>query len=116
MEKKGLKKLWSKGQEKELKDLADKGFFSKEDYENGKRLREAFGFKAKEKEYTQGGENLMSDGIEKIKSPLRKAMSELDYGIPEYVFDSEEGCEVHALIQKVWNEIDKLKYGEEVSE
>tara|TARA_R100000781_G_C4018265_1_gene106139 strand:+ start:192 stop:488 length:297 start_codon:yes stop_codon:yes gene_type:complete len=53
MEKKGLKKLWSKDQEKELKDLADKGFFSKEDYENGKRLREAFGFKAKEKEYTQ---------------------------------------------------------------
>ena len=34
---------------------------------------------------------MMSDGIEKIVSPLRKAMSELDYGIPEYVFDSEDG-------------------------
>ena len=53
----------------------------------------------------------MSDGIEKIKSPLRKAMSELDYGLPEYVFDSEEGNKVHNLIQKVWDEIDKLEYG-----
>tara|TARA_R110002167_G_scaffold21577_1_gene78158 strand:- start:363 stop:539 length:177 start_codon:yes stop_codon:yes gene_type:complete len=58
----------------------------------------------------------MSSGEEKIKSPLRKAMSELDYGIPEYVFDSEEGREVHDLIQRVWEEIDKLEYGEGVSE
>ena len=50
----------------------------------------------------------MSDGIEKIVSPLRKAMSELDYGIPEYVFDSEDGNKLHDLIQKVWDEIDSL--------
>tara|TARA_R100000963_G_C4634823_1_gene99178 strand:- start:827 stop:1006 length:180 start_codon:yes stop_codon:yes gene_type:complete len=56
----------------------------------------------------------MSDGIEKIKSPLRKAMSELDYGIPEYVFDLEDGKKIHDLIQKVWYEIDKFEY-EEVS-
>ena len=58
----------------------------------------------------------MSDGIEKIKSPLRVAMSNLDYGLPEYIFDSEEGREVHNLIQRVWEEIDKLEYGEGVSE
>jgi hypothetical protein len=58
----------------------------------------------------------MSDGIEKIKSPLRVAMSELDYGLPEYLFDSEEGRKVHDLIQKVWGEIDKLEYGEEMSD
>jgi|TARA_R100001530_G_scaffold48582_1_gene36477 hypothetical protein len=52
----------------------------------------------------------MSNGVEKIISPLRKAMSELDYGLPEYVFDSEEGNEVHNLIQKVWEEIDNLEY------
>ena len=52
----------------------------------------------------------MSDGIEKIVSPLRKAMSELDYGIPEYVFDSEDGNKVHDLIQKVWDEIDNLEH------
>lgn len=44
------------------------------------------------------------------KSKLRKAMSELDYAIPEYVFDSEEGEQIHNLIQKVWDEIDNLEY------
>ena len=58
----------------------------------------------------------MSDGIEKIKSPLRKAMSELDYGIPEYVFDSEDGQKLADLITKVWDEIDKLEYETEVSD
>ena len=51
----------------------------------------------------------MSSGEDKIVSPLRKAMSELDYGIPEYVFNSEDGKQIHNLIQKVWNEIDKLE-------
>jgi hypothetical protein len=37
-------------------------------------------------------------------------MSELDYAIPEYVFDSEEGTKIHKLIQKVWDEIDKSEY------
>ena len=50
-----------------------------------------------------------SSGEDKIVSPLRKAMSELDYAIPEYVFNSEEGKQIHNLIQKVWNEIDKLE-------
>ena len=54
----------------------------------------------------------MSDGIEKIVSPLRKAMSELDYAIPDYVFDSEDDNEIADLIQKVWDEIDKLEYEE----
>ena len=54
----------------------------------------------------------MSDGIEKIVSPLRKAMSELDYSIPDDVFNSEGGEEIHDLIQKVWNEIDKFEYEE----
>jgi len=58
----------------------------------------------------------MSSGEEKIKSPLRVAMSNLDYGIPEYVFNSEEGREVHNLIQRVWEEIDKLEYGEEITD
>ena len=52
----------------------------------------------------------MNDGIEKIVSPLRKAMSELDYGIPEYVFDSEDGQKLADLITKVWEEIDNLEY------
>lgn len=52
----------------------------------------------------------MSDGIEKIVSPLRKAMSKLDYAIPNYVFDSEDGKKIHDLIQKVWDEIDKFEY------
>ena len=52
----------------------------------------------------------MSNGVEKIVSPLRKAMSELDYGLPEYIFDSEEGKIVADLIQKVWDKIDNLKY------
>tara|TARA_Y100001937_G_C6953150_1_gene255574 strand:- start:120 stop:329 length:210 start_codon:yes stop_codon:yes gene_type:complete len=50
-----------------------------------------------------------SSGEDKIVSPLRKAMSELDYAIPEYVFNSEEGKQIHDLIQKVWDEIDKLE-------
>ena len=56
----------------------------------------------------------MSDGIEKIVSPLRKAMSELDYEIADYVFDSEHGHKIDDLIQKVWNEIDKFEYGEQL--
>ena len=52
----------------------------------------------------------MSNGVEKIVSPLRKAMSELDYGLPEYIFDSEEGQSIADLIQKVWDEIDNLEY------
>ena len=43
---------------------------------------------------------MMRDGIEKIVSPLRKAMSELDYSIPDDVFNSEGGEEIHDLIQK----------------
>jgi|5B_taG_2_1085324.scaffolds.fasta_scaffold156626_3 hypothetical protein len=58
----------------------------------------------------------MSDGIEKIVSPLRKAMSELDYAIPDYVFDSEDGNKIHDLIQKVWDEIDKFEYGKDEDE
>tara|TARA_B100000963_G_scaffold322750_1_gene307018 strand:- start:196 stop:396 length:201 start_codon:yes stop_codon:yes gene_type:complete len=58
----------------------------------------------------------MSDGMEKIVSPLRKAMSELDYAIPDYVFDSEDGHKIHDLIQKVWDEIDKFEYGEDEDE
>ena len=54
----------------------------------------------------------MSDGIEKIVSPLRKAMSKLDYAIPDYVFDSKDGKKIHDLIQKVWDEIDKFEYEE----
>jgi len=50
-----------------------------------------------------------SSGEDKIVSPLRKAMSELDYAIPEYFFNSEDGKQIHNLIQKVWNEIDKLE-------
>lgn len=55
---------------------------------------------------------MMSDGIEKIVSPLRKAMSKLDYAIPDYVFDSEDGIKIHDLIQEVWDEIDKFEYEE----
>ena len=51
----------------------------------------------------------MSSGEEKIMSPLRKAMSELDYGLPEYIFDSEEGQSIADLIQKVWEEIDNVE-------
>ena len=51
----------------------------------------------------------MSNGEEKIISPLRKAMSELDYAIPEYVFDSEDGHKVKDCIDKVWEEIDKVE-------
>ena len=52
----------------------------------------------------------MSDGVEKIISPLRKAMSELDYGLPEYIFDSKEGKKIHDLITKVWEQVDALEY------
>jgi len=58
----------------------------------------------------------MSDRMEKIVSPLRKAMSELDYAIPDYVFDSEDGNKIHDLIQKVWDEIDKFEYGKDEDE
>ena len=37
-------------------------------------------------------------------------MSDLDYGIPEYVFDSEDGNKLHDLNQKVWDEIDNLEH------
>jgi len=58
----------------------------------------------------------MSDRMEKIVSPLRKAMSELDYEIADYVFDSEDGHKIHDLIQKVWDELDKFEYGEDEDE
>jgi len=51
----------------------------------------------------------MSSGEDKIVSPLRKAMSELDYTIPEYIFNSDDGKQIHDLIQKVWSEIDKVE-------
>ena len=54
----------------------------------------------------------MTDRVEKIVSPLRKAMSKLDYAIPDYVFDSEDGIKIHDLIQEVWDEIDKFEYEE----
>ena len=54
-------------------------------------------------------EAMLAEQEQKKMSPLRKAMSELDYGLPEYVFDSEEGREVHDLIQKVWDEIDNVE-------
>jgi len=50
-----------------------------------------------------------SSGEDKIVSPLRKAMSELDCTLPNWFFDSEEGLKVHDAIQKVWSEIDKLE-------
>ena len=39
-------------------------------------------------------------------------MSKLDYAIPDYVFDSEDGIKIHDLIQEVWDEIDKFEYEE----
>jgi hypothetical protein len=51
----------------------------------------------------------MSSGEEKIISPLRKAMSELDYGLPEDIFNHEEGHRINDLIQKVWEEIDSVE-------
>ena len=54
-------------------------------------------------------EAMLAEQEQKKMSPLRKAMSELDYGLPEYVFDSEDGKKVHDLIQKVWNEIDNVE-------
>tara|TARA_R100000234_G_C4889676_1_gene130902 strand:+ start:296 stop:472 length:177 start_codon:yes stop_codon:yes gene_type:complete len=58
----------------------------------------------------------MTDGVEKIVSPLRKAMIKLDYAIPEDVFDSEDGNKIHDLIQKVWDEIDNLEYKDPTEE
>ena len=52
----------------------------------------------------------MTDGVEKIVSPLRKAMSKLDYGIPDYIFDSSDGDDIKDLIDNVWEEIDNLEY------
>ena len=51
----------------------------------------------------------MSSGEEKIMSPLRKAMSELDYELPEDIFNHEKGHRIHDLIQKVWEEIDNVE-------
>ena len=42
-------------------------------------------------------------------SSLRKAMSKLDYTLPDYVFDSEEGGDVQECIDNVWEEIDKIE-------
>ena len=53
----------------------------------------------------------MSSGEEKVMSPLRKAMSELDYGLPEDIFNHEEGHRINDLIQKVWEEIDSVERG-----
>ena len=46
---------------------------------------------------------------DKEHSALRKAMSKLDYAIPDYVFDSDEGSEISQRISDVWNEIDKIE-------
>ena len=42
---------------------------------------------------------------------LRKAMSKLDYDIPDYVFDSDEGSKIAQCISDVWDEIDKIEEG-----
>ena len=52
----------------------------------------------------------MTDGVEKVMSPLRKAMSKLDYGLPDYVFDSSDRHKIKDLIDNVWEEIDNLEY------
>ena len=51
----------------------------------------------------------MSSGEEKIMSPLRKAMSELDYELPEDIFNHEKGHRINDLIQKVWEEINNVE-------
>ena len=42
-------------------------------------------------------------------SSLRKAMSKLDYALPDYVFDSDEGKDIQECIENVWEEIDKIE-------
>ena len=42
-------------------------------------------------------------------SPLREAMSKLDYALPDYVFDSDEGEDIQECIENVWEEIDKIE-------
>ncbi len=42
-------------------------------------------------------------------SPLREAMSKLDYALPDYVFDSDEGKDIQECIENVWEEIDKIE-------
>ena len=46
---------------------------------------------------------------DKEHSALRKAMSKLDYAIPDYVFDSDEGSEIAQCISDVWDEIAKVE-------
>ena len=50
-----------------------------------------------------------SSGEDKIVSPLRKAMSELDYALPDYIFDHKEGHKIKDCIDKVWEEIDEVE-------
>jgi len=42
-------------------------------------------------------------------SSLREAMSKLDYALPDYVFDSDEGEDIQECIGNVWEEIDKIE-------
>tara|TARA_R110001592_G_scaffold227484_1_gene483707 strand:- start:375 stop:533 length:159 start_codon:yes stop_codon:yes gene_type:complete len=49
----------------------------------------------------------MSNGEEKIFSPLRKAMSELDYALPDFPY--EDGHRIKECIDKVWDEIDRTE-------
>jgi hypothetical protein len=45
----------------------------------------------------------------KRHSSLREAMSKLDYALPDYVFDSDEGEDIQECIGNVWEEIDKIE-------
>ena len=42
-------------------------------------------------------------------SKLREAMSKLDYALPDYVFNSDEGKDIQECIENVWEEIDKIE-------
>ena len=48
-----------------------------------------------------------------MMSELRKAMSKLDYALPDYVFDSDEGQDIQECIENVWEEIDKIEKQQE---
>tara|TARA_R110000822_G_scaffold102913_1_gene229429 strand:- start:284 stop:433 length:150 start_codon:yes stop_codon:yes gene_type:complete len=44
-----------------------------------------------------------------MMSELRKAMSKLDYALPDYIFDSEEGEDIQECIENLWEEIEKIE-------
>ena len=48
-----------------------------------------------------------------MMSELRKAMSKLDYALPDYIFDSEEGEDIQECIENLWEEIGKIEKLEE---